>query len=101
MKIENSSKPLGPVATPSGPRVAGNRAASSPVRMGAPSSEQTSAVVSAALHSVGGAEAAFDTQKVAEIRQAISEGKFQINPERIAEGLINSVRDMLQHRRPG
>ncbi|MBK8121916.1 MAG: flagellar biosynthesis anti-sigma factor FlgM [Sulfuritalea sp.] len=48
-----------------------------------------------------GSEAAFNSQKVAEIRQAISEGKFQINPERIADGLISSVREMLgQNRRP-
>jgi len=45
--------------------------------------------------SVDGLEAAFNSQKVAEIRQAISDGRFQINPERIADGLITSVREML------
>lgn len=40
-----------------------------------------------------------DADRVAEIRQAIAEGRFQINPERIADGLIESVRDMLAGRR--
>jgi negative regulator of flagellin synthesis FlgM len=53
------------------------------------------------LHAVGGSEAPFNSEKVAEIRQAISEGRFQINPELIADGLISSVREMLdQKRRP-
>ncbi|MGC3874858.1 flagellar biosynthesis anti-sigma factor FlgM [Halomonas sp. GXIMD04776] len=36
-----------------------------------------------------------DTARVAEIRQAISEGRLDIRPERIADGLIDSVRDLL------
>lgn len=34
-------------------------------------------------------------QRVAEIKQAIAEGRFQVNPEKIANGLIESVKDML------
>lgn len=30
-----------------------------------------------------------DLEKVAEIRRAISEGRFEINPERIAENMLN------------
>lgn len=33
--------------------------------------------------------------KVAEIKQAISEGRFQVNAGAIADGLISSVRDMI------
>jgi negative regulator of flagellin synthesis FlgM len=51
--------------------------------------------LSARLQEVGSGEAPIDAQRVAEIKQAISEGRFQINPERIADGLIASVRDML------
>lgn len=36
-----------------------------------------------------------DSKKVAEIKQAISEGRFQINSEAIADGLINNVEDMI------
>jgi len=101
MKIDNSTKTIGTVPSPAGSRVAGTRPAAKSVTTGSPSAEQTSTVVSAALHSVSGSESVFNSQKVAEIRQAISEGRFQINPEKIADGLISSVREMLdQNRRP-
>lgn len=34
--------------------------------------------------------------KVAEIKQAITEGRYQVNPEKIADGLIRSVQQMLK-----
>lgn len=36
-----------------------------------------------------------DSKRVAEIKQAIADGRFKIDTERIADGLISSVRDML------
>ena len=39
-----------------------------------------------------------DQKRVDEIRQAITEGRFKIDSSRIADGLINSVRDMLESR---
>jgi negative regulator of flagellin synthesis FlgM len=36
-----------------------------------------------------------DTARVDEIRQAISEGRLEIRADQIADGLIASVRDML------
>jgi negative regulator of flagellin synthesis FlgM len=36
-----------------------------------------------------------DTHKVAEIKQAISEGRFQVNSSVVADRLINSVRDLI------
>lgn len=41
---------------------------------------------------------AFSAARVAEIRQAISEGRFQVNPEKIADGLLQSVREFLADR---
>ncbi len=101
MKIDNSAKTIGPGSNPAGSRVAGVRPPAADVKMVAPATGQANTVVSMALHSVSDSEPAFDAQKVAEIRQAISEGRFQINPERIADGLLSSVREMLdQNRRP-
>lgn len=37
----------------------------------------------------------FDAGKVEAIKQAISEGKFKINPEQIADKLINSARELI------
>lgn len=42
--------------------------------------------------------ATFDTAKVHRIAQAISEGKFQINAEAIADKLIANATEMLQRR---
>ena len=101
MKIDNTPKTISPGQNTGGSRVAGARLAATGATAGNPATEQAATVVSMALHSVSGAEPAFNSEKVAEIRQAISEGRFQINPERIADGLISSVREMLdQNRRP-
>lgn len=36
--------------------------------------------------------------KVAEIKQAISEGRFKINSEAVADGLLATVRDLIGDR---
>lgn len=53
------------------------------------------ASVATHLHTTSEAEAPFDSQRVAEIRQAIASGHFQINAEKIADRLIGDVRDFL------
>ena len=42
---------------------------------------------------------AMNSARVAEIRQAIAEGNFKIDSSRIADGLIDSVRQMLAAKR--
>ncbi len=39
-----------------------------------------------------------DPARVAEIRQAIAEGRFRVDSEKVADGLIESVRQMLAAR---
>lgn len=81
----------------------GTPATSGPTRAPAPAQHADTAAsdrvdissLSARLQEIGAGEAPVDAQKVAEIKQAISEGRFQINPERIADGLLASVREML------
>jgi negative regulator of flagellin synthesis FlgM len=101
MKIDNSAKTVGSGQSHAGSRIGGAKRVATSTTEGSPSAEKPTTVVSMGLHSVSASEPAFNSQKVAEIRQAISEGRFQINPERIADGLISSVREMLdQNRRP-
>jgi|WetSurMetagenome_2_1015567.scaffolds.fasta_scaffold237516_2 negative regulator of flagellin synthesis FlgM len=70
--------------------------AAPPSKAGATSTERVDiSSLSARMQEVGGGETAVNAQRVAEIKAAISEGRFQINPERIADGLLDSVRDML------
>jgi len=41
----------------------------------------------------------FDAARVAAIREDIRAGRYQVNPERIADGLIDSVRALLQDKK--
>lgn len=58
--------------------------------------------ISSLSSSLGKAEAAIagaptvDRARVAELRQAISEGRFKMDANRIADGLLGSVREMLE-----
>ena len=38
----------------------------------------------------------FDANKVEEIKAAIAGGQFQVDPEKVASGLINNATDLLQ-----
>lgn len=51
--------------------------------------------LSTQLQGAAAGEAPINAERVAEIKQAIAEGRFQINPERIADGVLTSVREML------
>lgn len=58
--------------------------------------------ISSLSSSLGKAEAAIaatptvDRARVAELRQAIAEGRFKMDANRIADGLLASVREMLE-----
>lgn len=41
----------------------------------------------------------FDANKVEAIKLAIADGKFQVNPEKVADGLLATVKNLLQARR--
>lgn len=85
----------------------GNTAASGTTRTPAPAQHADTAAservdlssLSARLQEVGAGEAPVDAQRVAEIKLAISEGRFEIHPERIADSLLASVREMLAAKR--
>ena len=42
----------------------------------------------------------FDAARVAKIRQDISAGNYQVNTAKIADGLIDTVRDLLSKKAP-
>lgn len=55
----------------------------------------------AQLHSMESSmagSAVADSAKVAEIRQAISDGRFKVNSEVVADRLIQTVRDLIDNR---
>lgn len=101
MKITPSGKPL-PTPT-TGESTARNRAAkpdgqapgssgagdSTSVRLGTTGSQLRE------LESSIASAPAMDSQKVSEIKQAISEGRFQVNAEVVADRLIDTVQDLI------
>ncbi|MCC4115933.1 flagellar biosynthesis anti-sigma factor FlgM [Aromatoleum toluclasticum] len=94
MKIEGTMKPSG--SAPTG-EARGKRPASTTIAGDANEKVELSSLSS----SLNKAEAAMasapeiDRARVDEIRQAISEGRFKIDANRVADGLIESVRQML------
>jgi len=52
-----------------------------------------------ALQSTQASSSVFATKKVEEIKLAISEGRFQVNSEKVADGLLESVKDLINSRK--
>lgn len=90
MKIDSSSKPtLAPIS---------NRPQPKPLASPSPPSNAVS------LSSLAGALQSKDqmpvnSAKVQEIKEAIAQGRFKINPEAIAGSLIETARDLLNSQR--
>lgn len=100
MKINSS------IPSPATPLKARDQAASSASNAATTPASSATGDASVAMHhlqptaTLGAAAAPFDSQRVAEIRQAIVEGHFQIDAEKIASRLIDDVRDLLAKDRP-
>jgi negative regulator of flagellin synthesis FlgM len=104
LKIENSiktesAKPLNE-GQPS-PSKSGQRAATNVVTSGASSANSisTNIQLSVQLQNIEknlSKEEVFDAARVAEIKQAISEGRFTVNPGKVADGLLETVRDLIR-----
>ena len=95
MKIEKTSKPVAvqPVATEGQPRAntakPATGTASSKVHLGETATQIRSMEASMASAPV------MDAAKVAEIKEAISAGRFQVNTGVVADRLIETVQDLI------
>jgi negative regulator of flagellin synthesis FlgM len=52
-----------------------------------------------ALAGAVGSAAVFDTKKVERIKSAIADGQFSVNSEKVADSLLETVRDLLHSRK--
>jgi negative regulator of flagellin synthesis FlgM len=99
MKIEGSLKPAG--STPAGDTRA--RSKTSATQASDPAGRVELSSLSSSLNRAETAMAStpvVDRARVDEIRQAISEGRFKVDAGRIADGLIESVRQLLDGQTP-
>jgi negative regulator of flagellin synthesis FlgM len=93
VKIDDTNKKLVSVGTTQ----ARASKAPEPASAGASSDNVTlSAQASASQVSSG---SVFDSQKVNEIKMAIANGQFKVNAESVADGLMNTVKDLISTRR--
>ncbi len=105
MKIDNSIKksvglPVGPTQARSGNGAGKADAADAAGAAPAPAADNVH--ISTQLKALAGQVASggvFDTSKVEEIKAAIAGGQFQVDPEKVATGLLESVRDLIHARK--
>lgn len=96
MKIDSAMGNL--MAPNSDSKVARNKTAPQPAATKSESRDQVQLTSSGQLQALGSGidnSTPIDHAKVDAIKQAISEGRFKINPEKIADGLLASVKDTL------
>ena len=104
MKIDNSSSPLNSTPLPGSPPAEGKPRAGASKSTDTPSSSTQSGTsvnigsASAQLRNLESNVAnapMVNAAKVAEIKKAISEGRFQVNASAVADSLIRSVTDLI------
>jgi negative regulator of flagellin synthesis FlgM len=100
MKIEKTSKPLpasqigestsrNPAARPTGNQTAASGNSGTSVHLGSTTAQLRS------IESSMASTPLVDANKVAEIKQAIAEGRFQVNSGVVADRLISTVQDLI------
>lgn len=95
MKIDSSAGKL--TATPNSESKVPRGNIAQPAATKPENRDEVQLTSSSQLQAMGGLNdsAPMDSAKVEAIKQAISEGRFKINPEMIADRLLSSVKDLL------
>ncbi|GIZ52661.1 flagellar biosynthesis anti-sigma factor FlgM [Noviherbaspirillum aridicola] len=99
MKIEDTLKKTAGLGVPSTP--ARGKGADKAAGVSQTAAETDSVKLSATAQSLAQASAGgvFDSQKVEEIKAAIANGTFRVDPEKVANGLLDTVSDLIKTRK--
>jgi negative regulator of flagellin synthesis FlgM len=93
-QLDNSHKLAAPAVDARNPAPGGKDAKGAPVE----ASTKVELSPAASLLAAQAGTADFDAEKVARIAQAIRDGKFEVNPEAIADKLIAHTREVIDPR---
>jgi len=96
LKIENSIKAAAAISGELSSAKSGQKA-----ELAAPNGQGDSIQLSPQLQNIEKSLSTgevFDAARVEEIKQAISEGRFVVNPEKVADQLLETVRDLINTR---
>lgn len=97
-----TGKGLPEIAQPQA-RSANSNAGAVPAKTDSDASTAANVQLSSQYQSLGVKAAAtgstFDAKKVAEIKAAIANGTFQVDPEKVANGLFDTVKDLIGSRK--
>lgn len=96
MKIDSSITKA--IATSAGEKTARSQATASSAEKESSRADEVKLSSAGQLQAMrsGLGESPIDVNKVEAIKQAIAEGRFKINPEAIADGLLKDVKDLLK-----
>ena len=99
MKINDTLKST-PAVAPAQTSTAGARSAEkAAANPGSTESVRLSSQGQAMAASAVGGSAVFDTKKVERIKLAIADGQFQVHSDKVADGLLETVKDLLHSRK--
>ncbi|MDP3871384.1 MAG: flagellar biosynthesis anti-sigma factor FlgM [Methyloversatilis sp.] len=101
MKIDGTGKPLAPTATSATKSSSANNPTTATSSAAAPGAQVDISGTSSRLRELEASVAnvpVVDSARVDEIKQAIADGRFKVNADRVADSLIESVRQMLNTR---
>lgn len=101
MKIDGTGKPLGPAPSSTARSSSSSSSTSATSAASAPGAQIDISGTSSRLRELEATISnvpVVDSARVDEIKQAIADGRFKVNADRVADSLIESVRQMLNAR---
>jgi len=98
VKIDKTSKPLPAGLISEGPRTGNAKTSPAPQQSSTNVSLGSTAAQLNKMEASMASSPVVDANKVAEIKQAISDGRFQVNSGLVADQLIRSVQDLISSR---